>query len=440
METYTLFYVRPWNYIYFKKLSEHLKYKNSIFFSDHKKCGDSAFYSQIVENYQKNLRYYSFFNKLDIDDIILRDRMLREINKGDSLRLISTFIKVIENIFLNKKINMVISIDVDCYVSDIISRFCLKNKISYYGFSLSLLDKYLFLTNKGRAMIARKIIKKDFENFNSYFNKQSTPSYMIQYENYLNFLFINYIKNFVKIIFFGFNLLISKFKYLNYHYYVSYMYAKKHFFNISFIYLFKIQKKVSFISKNKKKIYIPLQFFPEHNCEYWTEKKDFLSYELSLINLLKEIPSNIIIMIKEHPAMIGKRKISFYKKLNKMKNLFFINSKVSQKDLIINSNVSLTHNGSVMLESVYYNKKTIVLGNSPYINKKCHFNIKSINDFSNKIKSEYFFDYSISLKDKNKCFNDFLSKLLYGNPSELVNNFEDNNVKILWSNLKKFIK
>jgi len=439
MNNKTLFYVRPWNIKYYKSLSKFLEISNPIFFSDHKNCGDFHLYKSIEINFKKESNYFSFFKNDDINEIILRDRMLREIRLQDAKKLISTFILTVEDIFKKNNIEKVISIDVDCYISDIISRYCIRNQIAYHGYSLSLLENYLFLTNKGTPNISRTPNEFDFKNLRSYFEIKDVPSYMVSYNNYFTLLLKNYFINYLKIFYFGFKLIVSNHKLLDYHSFSTYTYSKKHFFSLSWVYLFRIEQSLKNIVNNNRTIYIPLQFFPEHNCEYWTKKKDFISYQASLIKLIEKIPLNVNVLIKEHPAMIGKRDFDFYVKLNKFKNVFFINSKEKQKDLINRSDLCMTHNGSILLESIYYNKKTIVLGDTPYLSKNLHYNINSFDEFSSFIKKQSIFQYNFSEKEKNKFFNKYLSKLIYGNPSELSKDLNDVNVKTLWNNLKKYI-
>ena len=92
MNNKTLFYVRPWNIKYYKTLSKFLAISNPIFFSDHKNCGDFHLYDLIEKNFIKKSNYFSFFNDDEINEIILRDRMLRNISLENSRKLISTFI------------------------------------------------------------------------------------------------------------------------------------------------------------------------------------------------------------------------------------------------------------------------------------------------------------------------------------------------------------
>lgn len=440
MNNETLYYVRPWNVEYFKSLSDFLNLGDSVFFSDHSNCGNYKIYNLLKKNYKNNPTYFSFLKDDDIKEIILRDRMLREISKKKALVLISTFIITIEELFQNNNLKRVISIDIDFYVSDIISRFCNKYKIPYYGYSVSLLENYLFVTNKGKGIFTRKSNKFDLNNFINHFEKKDLPSYMVQYENKLKLISRNYFRNFLKLFYYGVKLIFSKNNLLHYHYFSSYIYAKKHFFNISWIYLFKIQKPLNKISQSKKKIYVPLQFFPEHNCEYWTKKTDFISYEISLIKALKLIPKTINILIKEHPSMVGKRDVNLYLTLNKMSNVSFINSKESQKKLINFSDLCLTHNGSILIESVYYNKKTILLGNSPYFNNKFHHDILSLNHFSKFFKKHNIFNNNFKVADKNLFFKKYLSNLIYGNTSELTKDINNVNTNLMWNNLKKHIK
>ena len=113
--------------------------------------------------------------------------------------------------------------------------------------------------------------------------------------------------------------------------------------------------------------------------------------------------------------------------------------KLKTKDLIKKSDLCITHNGSILLEAVYYNKKTIVLGNTPYFDKNFHFNITSFNHFYSSLKTKSFFTSNFLNSKKNSFFNNYLSKLIYGNASELSKNISDKKVLILWNNLKEFI-
>ena len=105
MDKKTFFYVRPWNVKYFISLSKFLNLNNPIFFSDHKNCGDIHFYKLIEKKFKKNKNYFSYFNDDDVSEIILRDRMLREISLKDAKKLISAFTLTIEEIFLKNQDN-----------------------------------------------------------------------------------------------------------------------------------------------------------------------------------------------------------------------------------------------------------------------------------------------------------------------------------------------
>ena len=76
-----------------------------------------------------------------------------------------------------------------------------------------------------------------------------------------------------------------------------------------------------------KFIYLPLQYSPEistlmHGVMY--EKQ-----EIFVDHLSKIIPSNYKILVKEHTSMVGRRKLSFYKNLEKYFNVELVSPKIN---------------------------------------------------------------------------------------------------------------
>ncbi len=115
-------------------------------------------------------------------------------------------------------------------------------------------------------------------------------------------------------------------------------------------------------------------FFPLH-----TEPEVSLSvYSKHLMNQIETIrliswnlPVCMKLVIKEHPVSIGKRPLSYYKKLLEIPNVLLVNPKISSDVIIKNSKIVTTISSSVAFESILQRIPAITLGDL----NECPFSI-----------------------------------------------------------------
>ncbi len=107
-------------------------------------------------------------------------------------------------------------------------------------------------------------------------------------------------------------------------------------------------------------------FFPMH-----TEPEvSLLVYSRPIINQIEiircialSLPIGMKLVVKEHPWMIGKRKISAYKKLLNIPNVLISSPEVSTNNWIRNSNLVTIISSSVGQEAVFLGKPVLTFGN-----------------------------------------------------------------------------
>ena len=139
------------------------------------------------------------------------------------------------------------------------------------------------------------------------------------------------------------------------------------------------------IAENKipkeKYLYLPLSVIPEAS----TLIRGQIYYDqLSLIKRISlELPSNYVLLVRDHPAMLGLNTYSFYKEIKKMYNVRLINPKYNNNEIIMKAEAVITVTGTSGLESLFLGKKTIALGKSIYSTLKSVYYLDNLSNLKN---------------------------------------------------------
>ena len=133
----------------------------------------------------------------------------------------------------------------------------------------------------------------------------------------------------------------------------------------SYQYIKKVGLSVSDLKKNKY-ILFPLQTEPESSLLYASPD---LNNSLELIVWIsKNLPSDMLLVVKEHPYSFGVRPINFYKKLIKMPNVVIANHKNHSTEWIDNAACIATITGTMGFEAVYHLRPVLSFGRYQLIN------------------------------------------------------------------------
>lgn len=99
---------------------------------------------------------------------------------------------------------------------------------------------------------------------------------------------------------------------------------------------------------------------PEHTVE--GVAFEYRDQAATARNIAATLPAGMMLLVKEHLPMVGKRPVSFYKELCACPNILVLDDTVSAYEVVENSRLMFTLSGSVALESMYIGKPAIVLG------------------------------------------------------------------------------
>lgn len=124
--------------------------------------------------------------------------------------------------------------------------------------------------------------------------------------------------------------------------------------------LFLGQQFKTQVELNRKYILLMLQYTPESSIN---GLEPYFVDQLRLIETIAfHLPKGVKLYVKEHPAMMGVRKLDFYKKLKSYVNVELIHPSFSSMQLLKNSLTVVTVTGTVGLEAFLVGKNCIQFG------------------------------------------------------------------------------
>jgi hypothetical protein len=117
-----------------------------------------------------------------------------------------------------------------------------------------------------------------------------------------------------------------------------------------------------------KYLYYPLHVDPEASTMVMSPMH---TDQLSVIEALsKSLPGDMILVVKEHLPMLGKRPKRFYEQIKRMPRVKLVSPSINAHDLINSSEGVAVITGTAAFEAVLLGKKAIVIGDSPYLSIK----------------------------------------------------------------------
>ncbi len=112
----------------------------------------------------------------------------------------------------------------------------------------------------------------------------------------------------------------------------------------------------------KRFIYYPLQYSPESSIN--TPAPYFLDQMRAVDAIRFAMPSDCVLVVKEHPGCILIRPASFVKRLQKTAGVMVAAHRISSNALIMHAGLTISVTGTATLEALLLGRPAITLGNS----------------------------------------------------------------------------
>lgn len=178
----------------------------------------------------------------------------------------------------------------------------------------------------------------------------------------------------------------------------------------------KRSKNFQLPEPGERYIYYPLHVEPELSlllyAPYWTNQYPVVQ------NIAQSLPQGVCLYVKEHPALLGSRPLSYYDRMSKIPNVRLISPFVDSHKMIRQSEGIVTITGTVGLEAILMGKPVITFGDVYY------------NFFDKGVWHTHSYE---SLPEIVKCFEEFTPD------EDAIINFLtavlDNSVAVDWRSL-----
>ena len=366
-----LCYVRPWNKRQIISIVENAFPRAQVnYLGDFLNLGGENLQEKFYIKYEQLAKEIDFskFNisHETVNEIILRCRLLRSLDRSTSYRMIAAMLLSVREVFESTKPDLFISLTVDSYVMHIMSHVSKERNITYFGFVPNFINGYFRLTEKGEY---RRLSSPSFSDINKVYKnivrKKQRSIFLVDVNSQTDVAKVilkSTLKNALRSLYFSIVMLFTNDK-LNYHYLVSRKFLKINFnFNSMRTASTSVLKKTAI-----RKMYVPLQYFPEATVDYWTEDLKLIDYENLVLEMLVRLSKlqDSIIYVKEHPSMLGIRSESFYSEINLLPNVYMLPVTCTIYDIIDYVDSAIVWTGSAGFEAALYGKQVFHFG-SPY--------------------------------------------------------------------------
>ncbi len=193
------------------------------------------------------------------------------------------------------------------------------------------------------------------------------------------------------------------------------------------------------LSNSDDKFFLfPLHFQPESSTSvYATYYYDQLS---TVRNIAFCLPLPYKLYVKEHPASVGLRPGSFYRKLEKIPNVVLLSPYENVQKIIGKAAGVITLTGTIGMESSLLGKPTYVLGTTLYYHHPACRKIKGFTDLKERIESDLSSGFSINnLEDINNRFIvSYFRNTIDGSIVSVGLGRDVNNYSAIYKKLKEF--
>ena len=361
----------------------------------------------IIETFYNNLKYKTvdeqIFTLMDVKDIIIRDRFLRTLEQHYAMNIVYAMASTIQGALNRLKPDVIFSIMPDNYIMDIFERLQTRRKKIYIGTVMSLLNGYFRITRRGELLKCRNVSEKEAL---SVLNMLTSQDYSPEILNgsWVTRTFPQTIKAYLKEKLKSFVFPILRFckrDPLNFHYNCinGIGATSDKFSKLFFAKYYDSDWKSSVMGKNEKAVVLlPLQFSPESSIDYKCENTKFIEHNRVILDILKSIPSELIVLVKEHPSMPGKRDLSFYQQIRQFNNVKLISPFENMRLVLEYCGHIITWSGSTGLEGRLMGKHVICL-TKPYYFVEGEFDLlDAVEDLPELLKSEVIKNHSTNIK------------------------------------------
>lgn len=326
-------------------------------------------------------RFYHYWgNRVDfpglsekeIEDVISRCRLLRNLHRSDALRMLHAMAHTLHEYFEANKPDLVLSHLVDEYITHLVSILAARRGIRYIAYVYSYFSGYVQVL-EGRDGSPLKFRTPSAEESAAICAKYSVGDFRQDYAQRPKGTRFRQFKGILR-----YNLKLAYFRLmrliendpLNMHYLITpYVAEHRRMSDLPDSDVFAADWRTRLVSargNGQTTLFMPLAFFPEAAIDYWVNDTSIIDYEAKTIEIVGILAQSYCVVIKEHPHMVGSRNPAFYDRLKGIANVLMVPPDEHGTSLIVLTDATIVGAGSAGVEAGLRNKPVFTYCDTSY--------------------------------------------------------------------------
>lgn len=372
-----------------------------------------------------------------LSDIVCRDRALREMEPTRAARIVQRFWNGCERLFAGEKFDYLLSMTPDCYCPDVLIRVATKHGVKTLApMGTFLKDEYARFTLYGERVDLGRMVSD--QEASDVLERMLDKTFLPKSE-------IDNIKRSAKDVksFYRRRKLIESV----YHpvkrtltrdpdnpRWNTSLFKKTPFeklYSRDYESYFTSIDDIDFSAQPTA--YLPMHLIPEATTDYFCKNIAREGYCNYILRVAREKDAGIRLLIKEHPAMYGRRELSFYDELLKVPEVSIIHPLIRSNDLLDRIDLVVVDNGTVGVEAAIRGKRVLALESNYY--SDLHPNIHVQRYIGKELFSVPLVDY-----DDARFMKDLLSSMFPSNFCDVGMQMKDLDAQSLAEGIRLFVE
>ena len=292
------------------------------------------------------------FGREGCDDIILRCRSLRGIDRDLAVRMIGGMTQAIELAYDRLDPDLVVTFTIDRYVMDLLERIAHRRGVDFLEMATSIIPGQVMLMRRGRPVRLHEPSNEDVEAAVDLVCRDDfAPTYVRNLKRFslARFWYV-FGYHALRGVFFNVRRFLKRDRY-NSHYLEALWWLKHRARPADVAVLGMIdhdwEKRLAELPREKR-VFFGLQLFPEASMDYWLKPQAMIAHDDVVVRYCDVLGrAGYRIFVKDHPLQFGFRQRALFERLAKLPGVTLVPYDVPANVLIGKCGVSVTFTGTI---------------------------------------------------------------------------------------------
>ncbi len=326
----------------------------------------------------------------DEDDVIARCRLMRNLERKQAGKMVHAMAQVICDVFDEKQPDLLFTHMTDEYIQHLFYILSKRKNIVYVSYCGSYCPGHALIFNNayGSPLLFRQ---PEYIEVQEIFDQISPVEFRQNYNQVKHYTLRQHLRlmcrYYAKQVVFRIKAIIENDHWGMHYLIVPFCADRKRLsdFPSDSNFEHNWQNKLNALRKaNPDKIilYFPLAYSPEATTDYWVNNKSIIDYENKVIEIIKILARDCIVLAKEHTHMMGARNVGLHEALKVLDSVISIHPQAIGNEVLLSADAVILGSGSVGVEAFLRDKPIFSYCDTSYWFKPSKSNYLDLDNIS----------------------------------------------------------